>query len=253
MSAISAVTTTTRPIPVKRLRGRSRQGERERERDLVPRRLRPEREAAPECARREEEGEAEDHEQQLRDEVDERHDESERVQLRLAQQPDQPDRSDHDAADDHVSRMLGDRVHPDREPEGVREEERRERDHDQVVEEERPAGDESREVVEGDPHERRGASGLADRRRPFCVRQCHDEEKQARDGENRGRQPERVQRDDPEREIERRRDLAVGDRSEGRRVERPLQLRQLAGHRPVSLSPSQEIQAAEPQPDEEHT
>ena len=120
------------------------EGERQRERDLVPRRLRADVEPARERARREEEGEAEHHEQQLRDEVEQRHGEAERVEARPAEQPHDRDHRDHDAADDHVARMPGDRVHADREPQVVREEERRERDHDQVVEEQRPAGEEAR-------------------------------------------------------------------------------------------------------------
>ena len=42
----------------------------------------------------------------------------------------------------------------------MRDEERRERDHDQVVEEERPAGDESSRIVERPPDEGGRAAGL---------------------------------------------------------------------------------------------
>ena len=126
--------------------------------------------------------------------------------------------------------MARDRVDAECEAEVVREEQRRERDHDQVVEEEHPAGEEAGEVVERDPDERRSAAGLADRRRPLGVRERDDEEEQPDDAEHDGREAERVQRDDAEREVDRRRDLAVGDRRERGRVEHTLQLRQLAGH-----------------------
>ena len=66
----------------------------------------------------------------------------------------------------------------------MRHEERRERDHDQVVEEEHPAGEEAGEVVERDADERRGAARLADRRRPLRVRERDDEEEQADDAED---------------------------------------------------------------------
>jgi len=121
-------------------------------------------------------------------------------------------------------------VHAEREPEVVREEEGRERDHDQVVEEERPAREEPGEVVESDPHEGRGAARLADRGRPLGVRQRHDEEEHADNAEHLRREPERMQGDDAEREVERRRHLAVRNGGEHRSVEHLLQPRQLAGH-----------------------
>ena len=204
--------------------------ERQRERDLVPRGLRADVEPARERARREEEREAEQHEQQLRHEVEQRHDEAEGVKTRPPHQAHDRDRGDHDTADDHVARTLRDRVHADREAEVVREEERRERDHDQVVEEERPTGHEPGQVVERDADEGRGAARLSDRRRPLGVRHRHDEEEHADDREDERREPERMQRDDAEREVERGRHLAVRDGGERRRVQHALQPRQLAGH-----------------------
>ena len=68
---------------------------------------------------------------------------------------------DDDTRRDHVARPARDRVDAECETEIVRDEERRERDHDQVVEEEHPAGEESGQVVERDAHEGRGAAGLA--------------------------------------------------------------------------------------------
>jgi hypothetical protein len=63
-------------------------------------------------------------------------------------------------------------------PQVVRHEERGERDHDQVVEEQRPAGEEADEVVEGTAHERGGTARLRDRGRALRVREGdHDEER----------------------------------------------------------------------------
>ena len=60
-----------------------------------------------------------------------------------------------------------------------------------------------------------------------------------------------MQRDDAEREVERGRHLAVRDGGERRRVQHALQPRQLAGHRPVSLSPPQEVQPSAAEREEE--
>src|SRR5581483_10138127 len=228
--------------------------ERHREGKGVPRRLRAEVEAAAERARREEEGEAEHDEEELRDEVEQRHREAERVELRPRDEARDRDQADRDTADDHVPRVARDRVDAEREPEVVGEEQRGEGYHDQVVEEERPAGEEAREVVERHAHERRGAARLPDHRRPLRVRGRDDEEEQPDDREDDGRQAERVERDDPEREIERGGDLAVRDGRERRRVEHPLQPRQLARHRPASVVPlpaAQQIEAADAEPHEQ--
>src|SRR2546430_15071243 len=72
----------------------------------------------------------------------------------------------------------------------VRHEQRRERDHDQVVEEERPARDEADQVVVGDANERRGATGLPDRSGPFRIRQRDDQEERADDEQDERREPE---------------------------------------------------------------
>ena len=112
----------------------------------------------------------------------------------------------------------------------VRQEQRRECDHDQVVEEESPAGDEAPEVVEGNPDEGRSAPGLADRRGSLRIRERDDQEEQTGREQDRRREPEGVQRDDPEREVDRGGDLPVRDREEGGRIEDPLEPGQLARH-----------------------
>ena len=202
--------------------------QRDREKERMPRRRGPERRSGLQCVCREEQREAEAHDQQLCAQVDERDQERPAVQPRAVDQADHCDPRDHEAADDDVPRP----VHSRKERPGyvVRDEQRRERDHDQVVEEEDPAGDETPEVVEGDPDEGCRASGLADRRGPLGVRERDDEEQEPGREQDRGREAEGVQRDDPEREVDRRRDLAVGDREERRSAEDALQARQLACH-----------------------
>jgi hypothetical protein len=79
----------------------------------------------------------------------------------------------------------------------VRQEQRRERDHDQVVEKQCPAGDEAGEVVVRAAREGLGASGLRDGGGSLGVRERDEEEDEARDGEHDRREPERRSRDDP--------------------------------------------------------
>ncbi len=227
--------------------------ERQRERDLMPRRRRPERRAVRERAAGEQQREAEDDEEDLRDEIEQRNGDAEAVEPRAAREPRERDEADDDAADDHVPRMTRDRVDPERDAEVVREEERGERDDDEVVEEEDPAGDEAGEVVERDPHEGGGAAGLADRGRALGIRQRDDEEEHPDHAEHSGGEPEGVERDDAEGEVDRGGDLAVRHRREGRRVERPLQVGKLAGHARRSLAPPQEVDTPDAERDEEDT
>ena len=269
--AMRTVTTTTAPIAEKRLRGRSRPGSRVSparfatvsrpvyarnasgtanvswcQDGLVPR-WRPCRSACGEKRK----AKPSDDEQQLRHEVEHRHEKAGRVDLRAGDEPRGGDPRDDDAAEDDVARVLRDRLDAERQPEVVRQEERRERDHDQVVEEERPAGEETGEVVERDAHECRRAAGAAVRGRPLDVRRRDDEEDQPDEREHDRRHPERVERDDPEREVDRGGDLAVRDGRERRRVERPLEPRQLSRHE-ERLTPPGEVQAADPEREEEH-
>ena len=66
-------------------------------------------------------------------------------------------------------------------PEVVRHEERRQRDHDHVVEEERPAGQEAERVVERAAHEGRCAAGLGERGGALRVGERDQEEEQPDD------------------------------------------------------------------------
>ena len=138
--------------------------------------------------------------------------------------------ADHETADDGVPRLVAERGRGDRLRDVVRHEERGQRHHDQEVEEERPARHEAGEVVERPPNERRGAAGLRKRRGALGVRQRHHEEEDAGQEQHERREAQRLGGDDPERDVERRRDLAVRHREERGRVEHPLEAAELAGH-----------------------
>ena len=112
----------------------------------------------------------------------------------------------------------------------VRDEERRERHDDEEVEEERPAGQESGEVVRRAPDEGRCASRLGNRGGALRVRERDDEEERAREQEHERREPERGGGDDAERDVQRGGDLAVGDGEQRRRVEHALEAAELTGH-----------------------
>ena len=136
-----------------------------------------------------------------------------------------------DAADD-VPRVRPQRLPEDREV--VRDEERRDRDRDDVVQHLRPAGAERDELVERVPREARRAAGLGVANRPLRVGRGGRGEDQPRDDEDERRQPERVDGGDAERVVDRRADVAVGRREQRGRPEHPLESVSLAppaGHR----------------------
>ena len=120
-------------------------------------------------------------------------------------------------------------------PEVVRHEERGERDHDHVVEEEHPAGEEAELVVERTPHECGRPTGLRQRSRSLGVRERDEQEEQADEQQHPGGEPERLERDDPEREEDGRRDLAERDSRERGRLEDALETWELSSH--ASASP----------------
>src|SRR5438876_1535494 len=174
-----------------------------------------------------------------------------RVDRRSAEGARERDQHDRAHRDEDVPRLAAQRVHVQRRRQVVRHEERREGDDDQVVEEERPAREEAGEVVEGDPDERRRAARLPDRGRPFGVRKRDEQEEEADEPEHERREAERVQGDDPEREVDRGGDLTVGDRGQRRGVEDTLEPRQLPGHLGRRLTPPQEVEPADAEGDEE--
>src|SRR5262249_42376631 len=147
-----------------------------------------------------------------------------------AQEADAGDREDRADRDDDVPRVTLEGVDLERGAEVVRHEERRERDHDQVVEEERPAGHEAGEVVHRAAHEGRRAACLPERRRRCGVRERDEKEEEADAEEDERREAERVESDDPEREVDRRGDLAVGDGEERAGVELAAEAGELAGY-----------------------
>src|SRR6266511_558167 len=165
------------------------------------------------------------------------------MEARAMDEPHDRDTGDHAAANDDVPRTMD--LGEERARDVVRHEQGREGDDDQVVEEQDPAGDEAPEVVEGDADERRGTARFADRRRPLRIGERDDQEEGA-DSEQHGRgETERVQRDDPQGEVDRGGDLAVRDREERRGVQDPLKTRQLARHA-RRLSPrAEQIEPAE--------
>ena len=147
------------------------------------------------ASRREEEREPEHDEQSLRDEVEHGDDDPEPVEAPGAGRAGTPRRPRSTATPTTTSHgSWRERVDLERPAEVVRQEERRERDHDQVVEEEHPAGQEAGEVVERVADEGRRAAGLRDRRRALRVRERDDAGRAAPTSEQHvRREPERVQ------------------------------------------------------------
>ena len=194
--------------------GEGEHREREREDESVPGRRGAEVDALPEALAREQKREAEPDQEDVREEGEDRDEDRGRVHPSPAHEPDPGDAEDRHDAEDDVPRGVRDRVPADRRAQVMRHEEARERDDDQVVEEERPAGDEPGRVVEGAPHERGRAAGLRDGGRSLRVGDRDEQEERPDEEEHPGSGAERVQRDDAEGEVDRRADLAVGDRGE---------------------------------------
>jgi hypothetical protein len=112
----------------------------------------------------------------------------------------------------------------------VRQEERRECDHDQVVQKERPAREEPGEIVRSAANEGRGTAGLRQGGGALGIGERDDEEEQSDTEQDERCETERVDGDDAECEVDRGRDLAVGHGEESACVELAAQPGQLAGH-----------------------
>ena len=95
----------------------------------------------------------------------------------------------------------------------------RDGDQDDVVEQDRPAGDEAHELVEGVAGEHRRAAAVLVQRGALHVGHRRQREQQRRDQEHERRQPERVPGDHPEREVDRARQRGVDDREQDRRAD----------------------------------
>ena len=101
----------------------------------------------------------------------------------------------------------------------LRRRERRDRDQDHVVEQDRPARDEADELVEGVAGEDRRAAAVLVQRGALDVGHRGQREHHRRDQEHERRQPERVAGDHAEREVDRARQRGVDDREQDRRAD----------------------------------
>jgi hypothetical protein len=181
--------------------------ERQRKDRVVPARDRPEVHLVDQERRLQHEERADDDDHDLRREVGDRQEE---VELRRFADPadvQRGQRGDDDEAADDVARVVRQR-RPER-AEVVRHEERRDRDRQDVVERQRPAGEERHELVERVPREARGAPRLREHRRSLRVRLRRQGEEPPGEHEDDRRQAERIERDETERVVDRRADIAV--------------------------------------------
>ena len=121
---------------------------------------------------------------------------------------------DHRAGDADLPAGLGE-VGGDR-LQVVRDRDRRQGGDDQVVDQDRPAGDEGDQLVEGVAGEARGAAALAEHRPALDVAERGQHEEQAGGEEDQRRQAEAAVGDDAEREVDREADRRVdGDEEPG--------------------------------------
>ena len=194
---------------------------RDREEELAPRRRDAPVDVRGQHMRAEDQGEAQQHEQHLRGEVDQRQPDVDARRLLDADDVERHQQQDHHAPADDVPRVLAQRRPEDREV--VRHEERRDGDRDDVVEHLRPGRPERDELVEGVAREARRAAGLREAHRAFGVGGRGGGEDHAGDHEHDRRQAEREDGRDAERVVDRGADVAVGGREERRRPEDALE------------------------------
>ena len=129
---------------------------------------------------------------------------------------------DHQRAADDVPRR-GLELGPEQPADVVRHEERRDRDRDHVVEHLAPRREERPELVERAPREARRAARLRVHRGRLGVGGGGAEEEEPGDDEDDRRQAERERRDEAERVVDRRADVAVGGGEEGVDPQDPLE------------------------------
>ena len=190
---------TAPPIPTKRLRGSVRPGSRVSAARLatVSRPVKasiatgianaiadqvgavPEVGALREVVGREEDRKAEHDQEHLADDGERGDRDRQAVEARPADEAHRGHHDDDDDSEEEVGRAVRDRVPPDCVPQVVRHEQARQRDHDHVVEKERPPGQEAELVVERAAHEGRRASGLGERGGPLRVGERDHEEERA--------------------------------------------------------------------------
>ncbi len=138
---------------------------------------------------------------------------------READEVDDGDDGDHAERHEHLRRSVRELAR-DR-PEVVRDGDRGQRDHDHVVDEDRPPGDEGGELVEGVTSERVGAAALVEHRAALDVGHRRQHVDEARDREDHRRHPEAVVGHHPERVVDRERDRRMGDRPEPGHAQEP--------------------------------
>jgi hypothetical protein len=106
----------------------------------------------------------------------------------------------------------------------MRDEEGRDRDREDVVKAQRPAGEERHELVEGVPRERRRAARLRVVNGALGVRRRRRREDDAADDEDERGETERDAGGEAERVVDRRADVSVRGREEGVRPENAFEL-----------------------------
>ena len=219
------------PDRVARLLGEIRDGldtrvrehrDRDRDREVRPRGRDAPVDVVDEDLRAEDEREADDHEQDLRREVDDCERDRELRRLLHADHVQRDEHDDHDRAADDVPRVRVQRLPEDGEVVG--DEERRHRHGHDVHEHLRPAGREAHDLVEGMPGEAGRAARLREAGGALGVgRSRRGEDHAGHDEDERG-QPERVDGSEPERVVDRGADVAVGGCEERGRAEHALHL-----------------------------
>ena len=165
--------------------------------------------------------EAHEHEQDLRAEIG--HGEDQVQARRLAQAPYvQPDQQrDRDQPTDDVARVVCESG--EERAQVVRHKERGDGDRDDVVEAERPAGEEGDDVVEGMARKRRGAARLGEHRGALGVGLGRQDEQHTGEHEHQRRQSQGVRGDEAEGVVDRRADVAVGRGEQARNADRAAQ------------------------------
>ena len=178
-------------------------------------------------------------EDDLRREVGDREHEIEPRRLLGALDVERREQRDESDPEDHVGGALPERLPEHREVVGH--EEGRDRDRDDVGEHLAPGREEAHDLVEGVAREARRAAGLRVHDRRLRVGRGGEGEDQPRDHERDRGEAERVERDDAERVVDRRADVAVRGREQRSGAVHPAQVlfawmsfghRELAGPRP---------------------
>jgi hypothetical protein len=150
------------------------------------------------------------HQQHLRAQIHDREDEVELGGLPQSADVQHRQRGHHDQAADDVVRVVLEGVQPREGTQVMRYEERRDGDREDVVQAQRPAGEERDHVVERMARERGGAARFGEHRSALGVRFCGQGEQAAGEQEHQRREAERVRGHQAERVVDRGAHVAVG-------------------------------------------